>query len=57
MKNIQVIDEAVNCVYDIFAATEEEFEAIFPDDQNIAFIGEVYTPETASRLDPVFKNI
>lgn len=57
MKNIQVIDGAVNCVYDIFAATEEEFEAIFTGDQNIAFIDEVYTAETGSRLDPVFERI
>jgi hypothetical protein len=42
MKNIQVIDGAVNCVYDIFAATDEEFGLIFPDGQDIAFIDEVY---------------
>ncbi|MDQ0572184.1 hypothetical protein QFZ42_004018 [Variovorax paradoxus] len=42
MKNIQVIDGAVNCVYDIFAATDEEFALIFPDGQDVAFIDEVY---------------
>lgn len=42
MKNIQVIDGAVNCVYDIFAATDEEFALIFPDGQDIAFVDEVY---------------
>lgn len=42
MKNIQVIDGAVNCVYDIFAATDEEFALIFPKGQDIAFIDEVY---------------
>lgn len=42
MKNIQVIDGAVNCVYDIFAATDEEFALIFPEGQDIAFIDEVY---------------
>ena len=41
MKNIQVIDGAQNCVYDIFAATDEEFSVIFPPDQNVAFIDEV----------------
>ncbi len=41
MKNIQVIDGAVNCVYDIFAATEEEFDLIFPSGQDVAFIDEV----------------
>ncbi len=29
MKNIQVIDGAENCIYDIFAATEDEFERIW----------------------------
>ena len=42
MKNIQIIDGAVNCVYDIFAATDEEFALIFPEGQDIAFIDEVY---------------
>ena len=47
MKNIQVIDGADNCVYDIFAATDEEFAVIFPLGQDIAFIDEV-----CSRADP-----
>ncbi|MGJ7542296.1 hypothetical protein [Variovorax sp. LT1R16] len=42
MKNIQVIDGAVNCVYDIFAATDEEFALIFQNGHDIAFIDEVY---------------
>ena len=41
MKNIQVIDGADNCVYDIFAATAEEFALIFPTGQDVAFIEEV----------------
>jgi len=40
MKNIQVIDGAENCVYEIFAATDEEFSVIFPAGQDIAFIDE-----------------
>ena len=31
MKNIQVIDGAVNAAYTIFAITEEEFDLIFPE--------------------------
>ena len=42
MKNILVIDGAVNCAYDIFAATDQEFALIFPDGHDIAFIDEVY---------------
>jgi hypothetical protein len=38
VKNIQVIDGADNCEYCIFAAMNKEFEAIFPDGQDIEFI-------------------
>lgn len=38
MKNIQVIDGADNCTYDIYAATEREFSLIFPSGQDIEFI-------------------
>lgn len=31
MKNLQVIVGAVNCVYDIFQAIQEEFDVIFPN--------------------------
>lgn len=48
MKNIQIIDGAENCVYDIFAATDEEFSLLFPSGEDIAFIGDV-----VSRVDPV----
>ncbi len=38
MKNIQVIDAANNCAYDIFQATEAEFKLIFPEEgQDIQF--------------------
>ena len=30
MKNIQIIDRAVNATFSLFQATEEEFAAIFP---------------------------
>lgn len=31
MKNIQIIDGAVNATFSVFQATAEEFDAIFPD--------------------------
>jgi hypothetical protein len=57
MKNIQVIDAAENCVYDIFAATETEFALIFPPGQDIAFIDEVYNRVDEESLKVAFKNI
>lgn len=41
MKNIQIVDGAINCAYDIFAATDEQFNLIFPMDTDVAFIDEV----------------
>ena len=41
MKNIQEIDGAENSVYDIFAATDEEFSLAFAANQDVAFIAEV----------------
>jgi hypothetical protein len=38
MKNIQIIDGAVNATFSVFQATEEEFAAIFPDEHDIELI-------------------
>ena len=38
MKNIQMIDGAANATFSVFQATDEEFEALFPNDQDIEFI-------------------
>jgi hypothetical protein len=57
MKNIQVIDGAVNCVYDIFAATDDEFNLIFSDGTNIAFIEDVYARENEELLTNAFNKI
>jgi hypothetical protein len=57
MKYIQVIDGARNCVYDIFAATDEEFALVFPAGTDIAFIDEVYTQGHKELLDAAFDEI
>lgn len=57
MKNIQVIDGADNCVYDIFAATDEEFCLIFPPGQDIAFIDEVMAHGPDEALEAAFLEI
>jgi len=57
MKNIQIIDGALNCVYDIFSATNEQFKLIFPKGTDIAFIDEVYEREDHVILDSAFKEI
>ena len=57
MKNIQIIDNAINCVYDIFNCTEEEFNVIFPKDTDIAFIDEVIERENSEVVDKIFSEI
>jgi len=54
MKNIQVIDGADNSVYDIFAATDEEFILIFPEGEDVAFIEEVLAHGPDKELDEAF---
>lgn len=38
MKNVQVIDGAINCVYDIFQIEDEGFDLIFKNGVDVAFI-------------------
>jgi hypothetical protein len=57
VKNIQVIDGAGNCAYDIFQATDEEFGAIFPGGEDVAFIDEVYARGRRELLDQCFAAI
>ena len=57
MKNIQIIDGAINCAYDIFVATDEEFALIFPDGTNIAFIDEVMPRHDDAVINEAFQRI
>lgn len=57
MKNIQVIDDAINCTYDIFSIEESDFYEIFPDGNDIEFeddlfkrFGDVKAKELLSKL-------
>ncbi len=52
MKNIMVVDGAANCAYDVFAATGEEFDLLFPaPGQDIAFIDEIMSGAEPSRVE------
>lgn len=57
MKYIQVIDGADNCMYDIFAATDDEFSLIFPPGQDVAFIDEVQVRDPSEALDLAFTKL
>jgi hypothetical protein len=57
MKNIQVIDGAINCVYDIFAASDEDFAVIFPMGTDVAFVDEVVARGGEAEMQRVFARI
>jgi len=38
MKNIQIIDGAVNATFSVFQATDDEFAAVFPDGRDIELV-------------------
>lgn len=57
MKNIQIIDSAENTVYDIFAATEEEFSVQFPDGTDVAFSDEIFDRGDEPSLIALFSKI
>ncbi|WP_426286392.1 hypothetical protein [Luteibacter sp. E-22] len=42
MKNIQVIDGAINATYAICTAEDDQFDIIFPDGKDIEFIGDLF---------------
>lgn len=42
MKNIQIIDGAVNATFSVFQATDEEFAAVFPDGRDIELVEDLF---------------
>ena len=42
MKNIQIIDGAKNATFSVFQATDEEFVAILPGDQDMEIVEDVF---------------
>ena len=50
VKNIQVIDGALNCVYDVFAVSNEDHALLFPDGTDIAFAEDLEKRPNAARV-------
>ncbi|MHA6297875.1 hypothetical protein [Devosia sp. CAU 1758] len=50
MKNVQVIDGAMNCTYDIFAIDDPDFLVIFPDGQDIEFASDLWERSSSREL-------
>ena len=60
MKNIQVIDGADNCAYDIFSISDTGFLKVFPNEQDIEFSEDLFErlgdDEASKVLEPIWKN-
>lgn len=59
MKNIQIIDGADNATFSIFQVTDDEFAAIFPNDQDMElaedFHARVGEERARAVLDPIWE--
>lgn len=59
MKNVQVIDGADNCTYDIFGISDEGYALLFPNGQDIEFISDfidrVGKETAAAVVGPIWK--
>ncbi len=58
MKNIQIIDAALNATFSVFQATDDEFDVIFPNGQDIELVEDLVArlgeDEAGSALTPVW---
>jgi len=58
MKNIRVIDGALNCTFSIFQATEDEFVLLFPDPrQDIQYAEDLALLQQQERVEAALSRI
>jgi hypothetical protein len=57
LKNIQIIEPAANCKYEIYAASDEEFDLIFPNGADIEFIEDCLRRLGNGRLIEITNNL
>jgi hypothetical protein len=53
MKNIQVIDGAENCSYDVFSIPDDDFLLLFPNDTDIEFIEDLIARLGGNEVDRI----
>ena len=55
MKNIQVIDDALNCLYDVYGMSEEDFALLFPDGRDVEFADDFVARVGDSRASQILE--
>jgi hypothetical protein len=57
MKNIQVIDGALNCVYDVFAAADDDHALIFANGTDVAFAEDLARRSDVDRVTAALERL
>ncbi|MEZ5812987.1 MAG: hypothetical protein R3D45_16385 [Rhizobiaceae bacterium] len=57
MKNIQLIDSAINCAYNIYALPDEDFSLMFPNGQDIEFIEDFWKRVGRKKARQILDNL
>lgn len=57
MKHIQVIDDALNCTYSIFAVEDDEFEILFPNETDIEFNDDLFNRLGEAKASEVLNKV
>ena len=58
MKNIQVINGALNCTFSVFQATDEEFALLFPEPrQDIQYIEDLVSLPKSAEINAALRRI
>lgn len=56
-KNVQVIDGAMNCAYDVFPASEADFAVLFPEGQDIEFIEDFWRRVDVKKAEGIMRRL
>jgi len=57
MKNIQVIDDAVNCTFDVYSVNDDYFLEIFPDGHDVEFVEDFFERVGETRASEILNKL
>lgn len=57
MKNILIVDEAINATFSVFQATDEEFATLFPNNEEIDLIDDVIVRTGEDVADDILSRV
>lgn len=57
MKNVQLIEPAENCAYNIYSMPDEDFELMFPNGQDIEFVEDFWKRLGKKRAGQIYASL